>query len=228
MVAEVTGPSGGFKGVILIFHRGRAYLRPVMELTDAFCGDFTGVRVKGQGAEGGDPGDVIAEHQFLVGAGRVEPVKEENAFFGPQAGQEGEVSFAVLDAELPCRVGFIKGRHPVGDTVFGEQGGGNGPDILLLKDAEVLTQATAPERGRNSQAVVHLPVVVFPGFHSGDDAVEVAQWGVTLPDGQRGVFLEKTDGGEAGAVAGDIDSEQKGCGEMLVKGEAGDSGCRRR
>lgn len=228
MVAEVTGPSGCFEGVILIFHRGRAYLCPVVELTDAFRGHFAGIRVKGQGAEGGNPGDVIAEHQFLVGAGRVEPVKEENAFFGPQAGQEGEVSFAVLYTELPRRVGFIKGRYPVGDAVFGEQGGGNGPDILLLKDAEVLTQATAPERRRNSQAVVHLPVVVFPGFHSGDDAVEIAQWGVTLPEGQRGVFLEETDGGEAGPVAGNIDSEQKGRGEMLVKGEADDSGCRRR
>ncbi|GAS64467.1 hypothetical protein NGUA38_03066 [Salmonella enterica] len=123
MVAEVTGPSGGFKGVILIFHRGRAYLRPVVELTDAFRGDFAGIRVKGQGAEGGNPGDVIAEHQFLVRTGRVEPVKEENTLFSPQAGQEGEVSFAVLYTELPRRVGFIKGRHPVGDAVFGEQGG---------------------------------------------------------------------------------------------------------
>jgi hypothetical protein len=43
-------------------------------------------------------------------------------------------------------MGFIKRRHPVGDAVFSEQGGGDGLDILLLKDTEILTQA-GPESG---------------------------------------------------------------------------------
>jgi hypothetical protein len=78
----------------------------------------------------------------------MEPVEEENALFGPEAGQKAEVGLPVLYAELPRRMGFIKGRYPVGDAVFREQGGGDGLNVLLLKDTKVLTQAAAPERGR--------------------------------------------------------------------------------
>lgn len=137
----------------------------------------------------------------------MEPVKEENAFFSPQPGEKAEVGFPILYAELPRRVRFIKGRHPSGDAVFSEQGGGNGLNILLLKDTEVLAQATAPERGRKGQGVIHLPVVVFPGFHARNDAVKVALRDITQPDGQGGVFFEETDGGEVRQTAGNIDTE---------------------
>jgi hypothetical protein len=137
----------------------------------------------------------------------VEPVEEENALFGPEATEKAEVGLPVLYTELPCRMGFIKGRHPVSDTVFSEQGGGDGLDILLLKDTEILTQAAAPERGRKRQMIVHLPVVVFPCFHSGDDAVEVALWNGALPEGECGVLFEEIRSGEAGLVPGDIDTE---------------------
>ncbi len=107
-------------------------------------------------------------------------------------------------------MGFIKGRDPVGGTVFVQQCGRDGLDILLLKDAEVLSQATAPERGRKGQGVIHLPVVVLAELHASDDAAEVALYNVPLPDGKGGVFLKKIFSREVGQTAGDIDSESKG------------------
>ncbi|CAM8451880.1 hypothetical protein CIFRMM300M2_18575 [Citrobacter freundii] len=124
-------------------------------------------------------------------------------------------------------MGLIKGRHPVSDVVFSKQGGGNSLDILLLKDAEVLPQPCPPERGRNSQLVIHLPVVVLPELHAGDDAVKITQCNSPLPDSEGGVFLEKICGGEVRQVAGDIDTECKGGGEILAEGEADDGGIRR-
>ena len=124
-------------------------------------------------------------------------------------------------------MGLIKGRHPVSNAVFSKQGGGNSLDILLLKDAEVLAQSGPPERGRNSQLVIHLPVVVLPELHAGDDAVKTPLCNRTLPDSECGVFLEETDGGEVRQAAGNIDTECKGGGEILVQGEADDGGAHR-
>ena len=124
-------------------------------------------------------------------------------------------------------MGLIKGRHPVSDVVFSKQGGGNSLDILLLKDAEVLPQPCPPERGRNSQLVIHLPVVVLPELHAGDDAVKITQCNSPLPDSEGGVFLEKICGGEVRQAAGDINAEQKGGGEILAEGEADDGGAHR-
>ncbi|VTP12901.1 hypothetical protein PUATCC27989T_00718 [Phytobacter ursingii] len=183
--------------------------------------------VKGQGAERGDTGHIITEHQFLVGPGRRAPVKIENAFLSPQAGEKGEVAFAILYAELTGRMGFIKGRHPVGDAVFVQQCGRDGPDILLLKDAEIPAQSGPPERGRKSQVVIHLPVVVLAEFHAGDDTAEAALDNVSLPDGEGGVLLEKILSGEVGETAGDINAERKRRGEVLTEGESHHGGAHR-
>jgi hypothetical protein len=156
LVAEVAGPAGVLKCNPGFPRRG-TNLRPVAKLTDAFRGDFAAcVRVKGQGAQRGDACHIITEHQLLLCSGRRAPVKIENAFFGPQSGEKGEVAFAILYAEFTRRMRFIKGRGPVGDAVFIKQGGGDGLDILLLKDAEILAQSArqsgAKWSGGNSSA----------------------------------------------------------------------------
>ena len=114
------------------------------------------------------------------------------------------------------RDGAHKGRHPVSDVVFSKQGGGNSLDILLLKDAEVLAQSCPPEQGRNSQLVIHLPVVVLPELHAGDDAVKITQCNSPCQTVRVALF-SKICGGEVRQAAGDIDTEHKGW---------RDSGCR--
>lgn len=71
-------------------------------------------------------------------------------------------------------MGFIEYRHPLRDSIFIKQESGDGPDILLLEDTEVLMQAAAPQGRNNGEVITHLLVVIFPQHHFIDDtAVDI-------------------------------------------------------
>lgn len=208
----ISGPVGDFERVVLARYGRGADGGLVTELADTLRGDFRGcVRIERYGGrKPGQSGDVIAERHFLVGSLLGEPVKKENPFLGPQSCQEHKVRLSVLDAEFPCRVALVKTGRPGGDAVFTQQGVRDSLNILLLEDSEVLPQGAAPERGLNSEAVLHLPAVVLFHAKGGNHAADTAQYLCTLPEGQGGIFFKQFFSTLAERVAGDIHLQHKG------------------
>lgn len=208
----ISAPVGDFELVVLALHGRGADGDFVTELADTLRGDFRGcVRIESYGGrKPGQPGNVIAERHILVGFLRREPVEKENAFLGPQLCQKGEVRFAVLDAEFPCGMVLVKTGCPDGDTVLTQQDVGDSLNILLLENAKVLPQDAAPERGLNSEAVLHLPVVVLFHAKGGNHAADTAQHLRPLPEGQGGVFFKQFFNTLAEGVACDIHLQHEG------------------
>lgn len=114
---------------------------------------------------------------------------------------------------------LIKYRRPLRDAIFIKQGRREGLNILLLKDAEVLPQATTPQGRYYRQMITHLPVIIFPLHHLVDNTADVTLRLHALPDRQHRVLFQKICRRQIRLVAGDIHLQYKGGGMALIKTE---------
>ncbi|CAM8093273.1 hypothetical protein CIFRMM091B2_16310 [Citrobacter freundii] len=148
------------------------------------------------------------------------PVKKENPFLRPQAGEKRQVGLTVLHAKFPRRVVFIKQRFPACDAIFLQQRGGNRLNILLLEDAEILSQPGAPQGRVDGQAVAHLPAVVLFHPEAGDNAADTALRRIALPDSQGGVLFQYVFRCLPERIAGDVHLQRKREGITLFQQKA--------
>ncbi|CDG19434.1 protein of unknown function [Xenorhabdus doucetiae] len=143
LLAEFRRPRRVLEGVILQLHLGRAHLRAAGQAGHRrFPRGADIPRLVRQDEARRHRAGVIGKHQRVAPVAALEEV--EDALLRRQPLQEGKVAFLILDAELPCRVRVAQAEYHVTDTVFFQEGGDNGGNVLLLENARILAQRGAP------------------------------------------------------------------------------------
>ena len=158
-----------------------------------------GLRVgcEGLGVVGDDKGVAAAGLAAVLEPG-------EQAFFGPQAREEGEVGFVELGAQRAARqgaaVGHVDAPGGLMDRVIGEHGLGDVEHVHVLEDPGVAAVAEPVQPGVDVQAPTREAAVGAQAGNVADVAVE----GAPVPRGlqlQQGGLAEQFGRVEVGACA---------------------------
>ena len=175
------------------------HLFPILYFFDIFAAavyfrilDF--VEMGGIGMGGGS----VGENEFVAIFGGFEEV--EDAFFLHEAGYEGEVGFAVLDAVVAF---FERSLNFVGGVDAGEDLFQDFRDGHLLEDAALVDAGEKPEKGDNFEAIGGVVEAASAAGGTIDDAVEVAKAGVVESMGDRHRLADEFREIDAVGVAGE-------------------------
>lgn len=143
----------------------------------------------------------------------------DEAFLGGQAGDEGEVGFAGLDAELAGCVGEAVAQFEVGDALGLEQGFEDLRHALLLEDAPVRTQPGAGQLGLDHGLVAGAAVAGVALAEGADQAMYVAHRALAAQDGEQRGFVEQVGEVDVVFVADQFEHQPERGAEGFVQGE---------